>query len=94
MRVRDSLWNPPLRTLRLSDDIPFCSGLRDHSLAFWRHATGAVRQRAETSQILRTNVLLPSKRLCSPSVAWMSCFPHRILMFAMHHAGRSGRTIK
>jgi hypothetical protein len=27
MRVRDSLWNPSLRTLRLSDDHPFRSGL-------------------------------------------------------------------
>jgi len=23
MRVRDSLWSPPLRTLRLSGDLPF-----------------------------------------------------------------------
>jgi hypothetical protein len=23
IRVRDSLWNPPLRTLRLSGDLPF-----------------------------------------------------------------------
>jgi hypothetical protein len=23
MRVRNSLWNPPLRTLRLSSDLPF-----------------------------------------------------------------------
>jgi len=23
MHVRDSLWNPPLRTLRLSGDLPF-----------------------------------------------------------------------
>jgi len=93
MRVRDSLWSPLLRTLRRSGDLPFLQWTQGSFPGFLAPCDRRCAQRAETSQILRTNVLLPSKRLCSPSVAWMSCFPHRILMFAMHHTGRSGRTI-
>jgi len=71
MRVRDSLWNPPLRTLRLSDDIPFCSGLRDHSLAFWRHATGAVRSALRPVKYYeRTSCFLRRDYAPLPSPGW------------------------
>jgi len=64
MRVRDSLWNPPLRTLRLSGDLPFlqwrqCSKeALEEPITLWYYSRNRVLKRQGASRMPRLIVVI------------------------------------